>query len=114
MSSEGCLGIDLSQDPAVPVHCLQCPWYVYDLETAVLYTTNEIIRATGTISSSPGSIKPVQLQFTYRNIVLESITLPAGHTTAFTIAGFDQIRVLGVQGGNAMGDLMLNTIEVNA
>ncbi|MEI7026245.1 S-Ena type endospore appendage [Paenibacillus sp. y28] len=97
----GCLQYESSN------HCLQCEWFVNDEETIVLYTTNEVIRASGTISSNPGSTRKIEIQFLYGGVVVESLFLLAGQTTAFTISGMDQIRVIGVQGASAMGKLSL-------
>lgn len=94
--------------------CINCPWYVSGTESHILYCTNEIVRITGTVTSSPESIAPVLLRFMYRHAVVESLELYAGQMTGFTMIGFDRIEVKGTGAGDAMGTLMIESIESSA
>lgn len=93
--------------------CINCPWYVSEAESAVLYVTNEIVRVTGVASSSPEPNTTALLRFMYRQAVVESLVLQAGQTLGFTMVGMDRIEVIGMGAGDSMGNLMIDSIELD-
>lgn len=89
-------------------NCVELLWFVHDTEVTLLYTTNEVVSASGTISSDVGSTHQVQAQFLFRQVVVESIVLTGGQTVAFAITGFDRIQIVGSEGATASGSCCCN------
>ncbi|MEK3720378.1 S-Ena type endospore appendage [Paenibacillus sp. FSL H8-0034] len=89
-------------------NCLQSSWFVTDGDTIELFTTNEVIGASGKLVSSPGSANEVRFQFMFDRVIVKAITLQAGQCTIFTVNGFDRIQLIGL-GSQAMGDFSLIT-----
>ncbi|SFK81202.1 Protein of unknown function [Paenibacillus sp. 1_12] len=85
-------------------NCIEFPWFVHDSEVTMLYTTNEVISAYGTVSSDVGSTHQVQVQFLFRQVVVKSFVLTGGQTVAFAVTGFDGIQIVGSEGANASGN----------
>ncbi|GEM_PF-6228657 len=92
--------------------CINCPWYVSETESAVLYVTNEIVRVTGVATSSPEPNTTAMLRFMYRQAVVESLVLQAGQTLGFTMVGMDRIEVIGMGAGDSMGNLMIDSVKL--
>lgn len=92
--------------PSTIEDCIRCPWFINDRERVLIYTANELISGTGTISSSPSSTETVIVEFLLTETAIKTIQLSIGQCVGFTVTGFTQIRLKGMaECGNASGEL---------
>lgn len=87
--------------------CLRCTISITAQSSGAIYTSNEIVSGSGTLSCSPGSTVPVVATFTFRNAVVASITVEPGMETAFSVVGFDSIQIVTHGDVPVMGELYL-------
>lgn len=82
---------DLVQD------CVESKWLVFDQTPKIIYQSNEVVSASGTIaeSSSTDGMTQVTLKFLIGGTTITSYTLTNKQYLAFTVVGFDTITLTG-------------------
>ncbi|GAA3399826.1 S-Ena type endospore appendage [Paenibacillus hodogayensis] len=90
------------------VDCVDCSWFVEGKngeEGGLLYVSSEIVYGSGSVTSNPGSSGKAELRFLFNQSVVQSLSLHPGDTIAFTVVGFNSIRVAGTGDGHMNGEL---------
>ncbi|WP_209124826.1 S-Ena type endospore appendage [Alkalihalobacillus sp. BA299] len=77
--------------------CVECRWLIIDQTPTIIFQSNQVVSASGTIelSSSTSGLTQVDVIFSRGTKIIETFTLEDQQCLSFTVVGFDTITLQG-------------------